>query len=58
MSNSRLSKCISGINLIPADHNLFTISFVLYVNKILPNRRILLKGISNFKLLNSPLAFS
>ena len=33
-----------GINLSPANNNLFTISFILYLYRILPIRRILLKG--------------
>ena len=35
-------KCISGINLSPANKNLFTISFIfVHLNKILPKNGIL-----------------
>ena len=36
-------KCISGVNLSLANKNLFTISFILYLYKLLLIRRILLK---------------
>ena len=57
-------KCISGINLSPANKNMFTISFILYLLLtclILSKQKgafslILLKGFFIPKLLNNPLA--
>ena len=50
------SVCISGMNLLPANNNLFTISFILYLsNKMFPNNGILLKGVFNSKLVNNSL---
>ena len=49
-------KCILGMNLPPANKNLFIILFILYPqNKIEPNMGTSLKGILNAKLLNNPL---
>ena len=49
-------KCISGINLSPANKNLFIISFTLYFeNKRSCNKGIQLKGVLIPKLLNNPL---
>ena len=48
-------KCISSMNLPPANIKLFTVSFILYLlNKILPDRGILRKGLFNSELLNNP----
>ena len=46
---------ISGINLLTANKNLFTISFIFYTtqNKISPNIDNLLNGVLRPKLLNS-----
>ena len=50
-------KCNSGIKLLPASKNLFTISFILYTQKnISPNNGILLNRVLRPKLLNSPFA--
>ena len=50
-------KCISGINLSPANKNLFTILFILYFqNTISPNIGTLLDGVLRPKLPNSPFA--
>ena len=48
-------KCIEAWNLSPANKNLFIISFILYLYKILPIRRTLLKG--ELRPTNQPLAY-
>ena len=54
--NPGCRKCILGIILSPANKKLFTISFILYLrNKVSPDRRILMKGVFNLKLLNNGL---
>ena len=48
-------KCISGVNLSPANKSLFIISFVIYLeNKIEPAEGILVQGVFIPKLLNYP----
>ena len=49
---------ISWINLLPANKNLFTISFIFYTtqNKILSNIGTLLNGVLGHKLLNNSFA--
>ena len=50
-------KWIYCMNLSSANKNLFTVSFILYLqNKTLPNTGILLKGFFNSKLPNNPVA--
>ena len=55
-------KCISCINLSPANKNFLTISFILHfvltcLNKRESTKGILLKGVFISKLLNNPLDF-
>ena len=54
ISKTRCFKCISGINLSPANKNLSTISFILYTQNKTFIKGILLNGVLIPKLLNNP----